>query len=201
ELARNYVAKLEMEPEIGSLESQRVLDFGAGTGAMSKALEERGAEVHSVDPFAYDLLESSGHNAYKELRDLPASIEFDGAVAVEVLEHVPHPDVTLGEIASVLSERGWLYLSTPNRGGLNARMFRGSWREIDKAGHLYFFDPKSIHRLLSGSGFIGRRRSWAVDYHAGMRGILHRILVSSRLDGALRVIAIKDPRGYRETAS
>lgn len=42
----------------------------------------------------------------------PAS--FDGVVAIEVIEHVPEDEAFVSNVAKVLREHGWFYLTTPN---------------------------------------------------------------------------------------
>lgn len=44
---------------------------------------------------------------------LPDAV-FDGAVAVEVLEHVPEDDRFVGQVARILRPGGWAYFTTPN---------------------------------------------------------------------------------------
>lgn len=65
---------------------QRVLVVGAGTGAESIVLHQRGAEVHGIEPYdkAMAIL-----NLKAELYGLPPA-RFQQAVA----EHIPHPDET-----------------------------------------------------------------------------------------------------------
>ena len=50
----------------------RVLDYGAGRGAMALELKKRGADVVAVEPFGCDYLIELGVSAYRDLSDLPA---------------------------------------------------------------------------------------------------------------------------------
>jgi 2-polyprenyl-3-methyl-5-hydroxy-6-metoxy-1,4-benzoquinol methylase len=69
----------------------RVLDYGAGRGAMALELKKRGADVVAVEPFGCDYLIELGVSAYRDLSDLPATLLFDGIVCLEVIEHLRDP--------------------------------------------------------------------------------------------------------------
>ena len=46
-----------------------------------------------------------------------------------------------------------LFVTTPNRLGLRARMQKGYWREARKKFHLFLFDRASIEQMLLRAGF------------------------------------------------
>lgn len=48
------------------------------------------------------------------LKSSLAANSFDGAVAVEVIEHILEDEMFLEQIARILKPGGWLYLTTPN---------------------------------------------------------------------------------------
>lgn len=52
-------------------ERVRVLDFGAGTGTISAALAERGAQVYPVDPFSHRLLAEGRRHPARQRRRPP----------------------------------------------------------------------------------------------------------------------------------
>jgi len=74
---------------------------------------------------------------------------FDVVVLTEVLEHLPYPDITLGEIKRVLRRRGILVGSVPNGTRVKNRLrflFKGII-ELDRT-HLQYFSQKSLKKLL-----------------------------------------------------
>ena len=86
--------------------------------------------------------------------------EFDMACAIEVLEHVPDPDATLGEMARVA--RRWLLVSVPREPlwrGLN--LARGSYvRELGNTpGHVNHWSKRAFVALLSRHGTVEQARS------------------------------------------
>jgi hypothetical protein len=76
---------------------------------------------------------------------------------------------------------------------LNARIFGSRWREAGKAGHLVFFEERTLVRMLTDVGFAKANGvKWNVQYRANWRHrLLQRLLVSTGLHGAVRVLAYK----------
>ncbi len=74
---------------------------------------------------------------------------FDVVVLSEVLEHLPYPDVTLGEAARILRPNGKLVGSVPNGTKLQNRLrFLLSGRvELDPT-HLHFFSDRTLRERL-----------------------------------------------------
>lgn len=92
----------------------RVVDVGCGVGHSYKLLDPR--ETVGVDVDADALSNQDRRTVLADMRDLPfAAGEFDGAISVHSIEHVPDPDRALAEIARVLSPDGAAVLVTPNR--------------------------------------------------------------------------------------
>jgi 2-polyprenyl-3-methyl-5-hydroxy-6-metoxy-1,4-benzoquinol methylase len=178
-----------------NLSGKRILDFGAGRGAMALALRRKGAQVVAVEPFGYECLAKLGVSTYRDLKELPREARFDGIVSLEVLEHLPEPRQTLLDIHQHLAPGGWLFITTPNAAGLPAK-FRGErWREAVRPGHVLFFTPRTLRSLLFETGFYRvERPRWLVRYTGSMqmRTILNFALQSVLADGGLRVLAFKN---------
>lgn len=87
----------------------RILEVGVGSGAVSAILRARGFEVVTLD-FDEDL----APDVVADIRRMPIDIgAFDGAMACEVLEHLPWEDVprALAELRRVVSR--WALISVP----------------------------------------------------------------------------------------
>ena len=195
-LARIYARRLAASLGERDFEGLRIIDFGAGTGAMSHALREQGAEVTSVDPFGYERLHAQGLTAYRSLSAIPRGELFDGAVSLDVVEHLRAPWEDLAELRERTVPGGWIYVSTLNTASANARLTRGNWREARKAGHVVFFDPRALELVLARAGFVDMRRPrWLVPYTRNpFRAALHTLLQTFRLETGLRAIAVNGGR-------
>lgn len=98
----------------------RVLDVGAGEGALVDRLRQRGLDVQGVD-VAFE----SSTVKKADLLALPFEDEsFDVALCLDVLEHVALLDQpkALSEISRVLRRGGSFLLSVPNLAHLHSRL-------------------------------------------------------------------------------
>lgn len=146
----------------------RVLDIGAGQGALSARLKDAGARVSACDvvPEQFDVpgvdfrpVKSDGRLPFDD-----ASI--DAAVAIEVLEHIDGHDRFFAEVARVLAPGGVVMFTTPNILSLKSRLrflFTGFFYSF---GPLEPFtrDPVSQHI----APFSVNRYEWMMSQH-GLR--------------------------------
>ncbi len=154
DLARVYVERLQHQPGIGPLAGQRLLEFGAGQGAMLRAFSAVGADVQAVEPYGIDYLRQQGFTVSPSLADLAeqSPVPLDGIYTVQVVEHLTQPWETLTELMSWLKPGGWLYVSTIHAGSLNARLRKAQWREVQNRTHLIFFTPRCLEAMLFAAG-------------------------------------------------
>lgn len=104
------------------VKNKRVLDDGAGLGAVSVEAAMRGALVTAIEPghascsITATRLEHFGRDAYCASGEaLPFANDcFDLVVSIQVLEHVTNPRRYLAEAFRVLKPGGHLYLSCEN---------------------------------------------------------------------------------------
>lgn len=133
------------------LKGARVLDLGCGGGILSEALAAEAAIVTAIDLSAEQIdiarlhaLESGLTIDYRKISSETLSAEmpaaFDAVTCMEMLEHVPEPEVILGHCRALLKPGGKLFLSTINR---NPRSFALA---IVGAEHLLRLLPKGTHR-------------------------------------------------------
>jgi len=193
ELAEDFVSRLAKSLGLDNLKGLRILDYGAGRGAMLKALMDAGVDAYGVEPFGYEFLQQNGFKVFRALDELPKGIFFDGIVSLDVIEHVQVPWDDYKKLNYYLAENGWLYLSTPNAAGINAHFYRSKWREIYNRGHLYFFTPMTLERVLEKGGYNKMKRlRWFINYRRGViTSILHQLFQIAQIDGELRYLAFK----------
>jgi SAM-dependent methyltransferase len=134
------------------------LDVGCGTGALLAALRQDGWAVQGVDPdatLARQAREERGLAVF--VGDLAAAAfpneHFDLVVLWHVLEHLPAPLATLGEVRRVLRPGGVAVIGVPNAASLQARLLGRYWAAYDVPWHLSHFSPGTLGKLLEQAGF------------------------------------------------
>jgi glycosyltransferase involved in cell wall biosynthesis/SAM-dependent methyltransferase len=161
ELRRDAEPFREMEQWKDLQIAGRILDLGCGTGWKAAALERNPENtVVAMDRDAR-LLEF-GRQTFGAKRLVQAdgcalafpSSFFDWALAIEVIEHLPRPDLFLREVCRVLRPGGRLLLTTPNRLQY-LRPWRPKWfylglrrRIILEPSHVREFNAHEFEQLL-----------------------------------------------------
>jgi 2-polyprenyl-6-hydroxyphenyl methylase / 3-demethylubiquinone-9 3-methyltransferase len=103
----------------------RLLDVGCGAGLAAEALARRGFDVLGIDAAPDAIAAAIAHAAGRGLAlayraASPEALIAEGArfpvvTALEVIEHVPDPDVFLRTLSGLLEPGGLMVLSTLNR--------------------------------------------------------------------------------------
>jgi SAM-dependent methyltransferase len=136
--------------------SSRVLDIGAGSGPLGKALAEAGfQELYAVeiDAPARDAIRGIYRRVEADLSAYAAE-HFDLILILDVLEHLADPAAILRRAAALLNPRGRLLISVPNIAHWSVRIplifgkFRYTERGILDKTHLQFFTRKRLDDLL-----------------------------------------------------
>ena len=118
--------RLRFIDEHAQLNNQRVLDIGCGGGILAEAMARAGASVTAID-LAQAPLEVARVHAMKseipveyievsaeELADLRGA-HFDIVTCLEMLEHVPEPNLIVDACAKLVRPGGHVFFSTINR--------------------------------------------------------------------------------------
>jgi SAM-dependent methyltransferase len=171
-LVRRMMAAFEgtLDELFAVADPKSLLDVGCGEGVLAQRFARRLPERRVV---GIDLEEESiqtgwaQHTApnlqYMTMRaeSLPfAENEFDVATAIEVLEHVPDPEHTLGEMARCAQRH--LLVSVPREPLWRAmNMARGAyWRDLGNTpGHVNHFSRRAFVALLGRYGTVVEARS------------------------------------------
>ncbi len=130
--------------------SAAVLDIGARDGGLRSFLPS-GVKYQGIDIAP----EFAGPDVL--IQDISNGIPFpDGAYdfvfCIEVLEHVPNPYGTLGEIHRVLKPGGVLVLSVPNPYHFKEIIWN-VLRIPDRQGHIYGWTRQTMTKLGEMNGF------------------------------------------------
>ena len=154
----------------------RIADIGAGIGHSYELLAPRDTVGVDLDPGA--LAGQQRETVVADMRRLPfAAAEFDGAIAVHSIEHVPDPERALWEMARVLKPGACAVLVTPNR------LTFARPDEIIDPYHYVEYDPAELASLcgrvfgsveLTGIFGSARYREIVAREHAKLATLLRR---------------------------
>ena len=138
-----------------------LLDVGAGAGTNARALADAGFQVVAVEIDATLVGQFESGPEVRLVRAdgtcLPLKDHaFDGAVTIEVLEHVHDPLGFLSEIRRVVRPGGAVTVAVPT--GYSERLYsRLHPGYLANATHRSIFDRTGLEELLSAAGFRVQR--------------------------------------------
>jgi SAM-dependent methyltransferase len=148
-------------------EGKQVLELGAASGHVTRALVERGNSVCAVEAEAgYEehlrAITQDVLIADLERLDLVRKLAgrtFDVVLAGDVLEHTTNAPLILDQVRHLLNPSGYLVVSLPNisHGDVRLALLQGVFRYRDTGlldrTHRVFYTLESAAELLYGSGF------------------------------------------------
>jgi SAM-dependent methyltransferase len=130
----------------------RILDVGAGDGALLDALRRVGRDAVGLER----------HSRRADVVDEPLErVEGEWAAVVfwHSLEHLPKPRRAIEEAARLLPPGGVVVIAIPNAGSLQARAFGDRWLHLDLPLHLVHVPERSLTARLRECGFEVERVS------------------------------------------
>lgn len=133
-----------------------VLDIGCATGALLAFLAEDGWRVTGIEISSCADYARSKRNL--QVRSLPleenkfSAESFDVILASHLIEHLNEPMGFLKEAYRLLKKDGYIFITTPNISGFQARLFGGKWRSAI-FDHLYLFSRRTLIKMLIKAGF------------------------------------------------
>lgn len=164
---------------LNEVHPRRILELGAGQGAMGWRLAAR-AEYVGIEPdatsfaVARDRLAAQGaaRMIAGDIDDLPGDERFDLVCAFEVLEHIDDDTAALAAWRDRLDKGGYVLLSVP----AHQRRFGPSDEAV---GHYRRYDRADLDELLRSAGL---EAVWVRGYGAGLGHALEttRNLILSR---------------------
>jgi SAM-dependent methyltransferase len=115
----------------------RVLDVGAGDGALLDAL-------HSLGRDALGLERSSPREDVREAGITELDGEWAAVVFWHSLEHLPAPGAAIDHAARLLAPGGALFVAVPNADSLQARCFGERWFHLDLPRHIVHLPARAL---------------------------------------------------------
>ena len=145
---KEYILK-KMKEYIRS--EKNIIEIGAGTGNISRYLQQNGYQNMSVGEMHINGLKYAKSYGIKEcyqfdLLNTPFDKEFDAVCMFDVLEHIENDSLALKNIHKSLTNEGTLILTVPSHMWL--------WNRSDAiAGHKIRYTKKDLVSKLENNGF------------------------------------------------
>jgi SAM-dependent methyltransferase len=155
-----------------------ILDFGCGFGALVRALN--GPTAHCVgyetSAFMVRYMQTQGLPVVSVLSDAPRNLH--GIILSDVLEHLPEPRSVLRDLRKLLVPKGLLCVNVPDFNERRVRMIAKQLKhgqrppqELNPWGHLNYFSPESLRRMLCDEGFHPIERQIDIGLRPNLRGV------------------------------
>ncbi len=138
----------------------RLIDVGCSRGDFVAAATASAFDAEGVEPAPQiaAAARAAGRKVHTGLLEEQqfADAQFDAVSLFEVVEHLRAPLVLMRECRRILRPGGVMLLSTGNAASWTARVMKARWDyfQTEKdAGHVSFFNPRSIALLAERTGF------------------------------------------------
>ncbi len=166
-------AKWRLELIRGVTPSGKLLEAGCARGDFLQVAREH-FDVFGVEPNP-ELAESARRVApiHEDIIERTPWNDFDVIASFHVIEHVDSPRSFIRAAAERLKPGGVLALETPNIDSLPYKILKARWRQFIPE-HYFFFDPKTIARLVSDCG-LKTTRVTSVGKVASMDLVMNRL--------------------------
>lgn len=145
-------------PARGHDGDRRLLEVGCGLGTFLAEARNVGFDVTGLDVSATAIAAANRRLGEPRARcgtleeaNFPAGA-FDVVVLADVIEHVRDPAAFLARARRLVKPGGGVFVATPSLDSLSARLMGRHWMEF-KPEHLFYFNRRSLTRLLEASGF------------------------------------------------
>jgi len=141
----------------------RLLEYGCGPALVGQLAADEGWQVEAIDLGAWirDLQPRRSfplHVGTIRQQAWPPGC-FDAVYAQDVLEHLRRPGEELRELARILRPGGVLFVHVPNYAAMTIRLGVSRFAYNEPPGHLNYFTPSTLRRVLRDAGFARVRLS------------------------------------------
>lgn len=132
-------------------EKSRILDWGAGDGALINLLQQNGFDCWGID--LYSNQPSDERLASSSIEDITIPDEFfDIITCFHVLEHLENPVESIKKAFRLMKKGGLLILEVPNISSFGFLLFQKKWQPLEIPTHLNHFNLQSLMRLFDNVG-------------------------------------------------
>ena len=146
------------------LTGKTALDVGCSNGLFLEAARARGAIVRGIEPEAVHVAASRAKGLTVDHGFFPADLgdrgPYDIVAFNDVFEHLPSPDIAIGEVERLLKPGGSAMINLPSRNGILYRVatmldaagmpgpFERLWQKGFPSPHVSYFSPDTLRKLV-----------------------------------------------------
>lgn len=142
---------------------RRLLDIGCAAGFFLEVAKENGWEAFGVElsEYASNYARERGLNVFTgDLADTAfPDAYFDVVTMWAVIANLRDPHRNLIEAHRILKKDGLIVITTGNINSIFAKLQGVNWSILSPGGHLYYFSPKTLRKMLDITGFSIIKRS------------------------------------------
>jgi 2-polyprenyl-3-methyl-5-hydroxy-6-metoxy-1,4-benzoquinol methylase len=143
----NLVNRHLLSPE------KRLLDYGCGTGEFLNHARKKGFKIQGVEPSSI-ARQQAQKLTHEKISETIAEVEnqFDAITLWHVLEHIPDINKVIGQLKSILTKNGTIFIAVPNHKSNDAIRYQELWAGYDVPRHLWHFSQQTMKKLLTKNG-------------------------------------------------
>ena len=133
-----------------------LLDVGCSIGTFMEVAKRKDWDVFGVDLNKDAIRDCRKKGLKVELKDINLyknNKKFDLINMSDLIEHVISPTKTLQKCRELLKDEGFIFISTPDFGSILARIMKERWFHVWPKEHLYYFNKKTMRKLLEKTGY------------------------------------------------
>ncbi len=132
--------------------ARRLLDLGCYEGSLVARASGRGVEMCKE---AVKECQTKGLNVVQgDASTYQDKEKYDAVCACELIEHVPDPVKLVKNMLSLVSDRGWCYVTTPN-GCFDPESTKKVWEDEEALiDHVRTYNKEKLGELLKGLDFV-----------------------------------------------
>lgn len=156
---REKAHDLELDFIYRHITSGKLLDVGCGGGYLLERMNRDNWEFwgtdlsnQSVQRAKQVLQTNTFFEGDLETLELPVN-SFDLIIARGVIEHVPDPKGFLRKLTSLVSSKGYIFMSGPNLDSFCAQFYKEKWRLHCPESHIFHFTVTHLSDALKEYGF------------------------------------------------
>lgn len=135
--------------------SGHALEVGAGTGFFLTMLSELGVAPYGVE-FSRSAMElnpfSASGRMYPSIFSIPEELRFKAVAYLDVIEHIVDLDAHLRRLTDLLEPDGLVFMVTPDRASLSARLMGARWPHLSLPEHIVLFSRAGLTSACERAG-------------------------------------------------